>query len=121
MKKFVGILLACVMCFSAVFCVSANAAQVKKGDVDHNGHINVKDATLIEKYVVGAISLDDEAFEAADVDSNNKISIVDATYVTRYIVCLITEFPDKSATQPSTEKTSLSTDKEGYYNVVVKP
>lgn len=122
MKKIAGALLACMICLSAVFCtVVGAAAEVKLGDVNNDGVISIKDATLVQKYVCGLESFEDDVPVSADVDRNGYINISDATCIMKYIVHAIDEFPNESKTEPSTEKPSLSTDSEGYYNVVVKP
>lgn len=121
MKKFTGALLACIICLSAVFCTGVSAAEVKLGDVNNDGKITVKDATQVQMYICGLVDLEDDLLVAADVDRNSYVDVSDATYIMKFIVHLIDEFPNHSETQPSTEKTSLSTDSEGYYNVVVKP
>lgn len=121
MKKIAGALLACIICLSTVFCTGVSAAEINLGDVNTDGVISVKDATLVQKYVCGIESLDDDALVAADVDRNGHINITDATYIMKFVVSIIDEFPSEPKTEPSTEKTSLSTDSEGYYNVVVKP
>ena len=121
MKKIAGVLLACIICLSAVFCIGVGAAEIKLGDVNSDGVISIKDATLVQKYVCGLESFEDDALVAADVDRNGHINISDATSIMKYIVHAIDEFPNEPKTEPSTEKTSLSTDSEGYYNVVVKP
>lgn len=121
MKKFAGALLACIICLSAVFCTGVSAAEIKLGDVNNDGIISIKDATLVQKYVCGLEDFDDDVLVAADVDRNSHINISDATYIMKYIVQMIDEFPSEPKTEPSTEKTSLSTDSDGYYNKVVKP
>ncbi len=121
MKKFAGALLACIICLSAVFCTGVSAAEVKLGDVNSDGKISIKDATLVQMYVCGLVDLEDDLLVAADVDRNSHVNVSDATYIMKFIVHSIDEFPNKAETQPSTEKPSLSTDSEGYYNVVVKP
>lgn len=121
MKKIAGALLACIICLSAVFCVGVSAAEIKLGDVNNDSVISVKDATLVQKYVCGVEDFDNDALVAADVDKNGHVNITDATYIMKFVVSAIDEFPSEPETEPSTEKTSLSTDSEGYYNIVVKP
>ena len=121
MKKIAGALLACIICLSAVFCIGVGATEIKLGDVNNDSVINIKDATLIQKHICNVENLNGEALVAADVDKNGLINITDATYIMTFVVSLIDEFPSEPKTEPSTEKTSLSTDSEGYYNVVVKP
>lgn len=55
------------------------------GDVNLDGKVNVSDATLIQKYLVGSASLSDNALSLADFNKDNYISIIDATLIQKYI------------------------------------
>ena len=64
-----------------------------RGDVSKDCEINLMDAVLIMKYLLGNYELDSIAREDADVDYNSEIDILDAVYVQKYILGLIDEFP----------------------------
>ncbi len=54
-------------------------------DVDRDGRITVKDATLIQKYLADMETLDDEQLELADSTCDGKINIQDATYIQKQL------------------------------------
>lgn len=59
------------------------------GDVNQDGKINVRDATEVQKYIVGLVKFTDEQMLAADADGDGKIQISDATKIMKYITRLI--------------------------------
>ena len=63
------------------------------GDIDGSGEVNVGDAILVLRGIVGLIELNPEQLEAADVSGSNGVDVSDAILILRYIVGLITEFP----------------------------
>lgn len=58
-------------------------------DVNMDGIINVVDATLVQKYVVGFEEFDDYTFKIADTDGDGTISVIDATNIQKKIVNLL--------------------------------
>lgn len=56
------------------------------GDVNNDGIINVIDATLIQKYIVGILSYDETKTILADVNNDGVINVKDVTLVLKYIV-----------------------------------
>ncbi len=61
------------------------------GDVDLDGNINVKDATLIQLYAAGLITLDEVSLSAADVNFDIKVDVNDTTFIQLYCAGLNTE------------------------------
>ncbi len=55
------------------------------GDVDGNGKVNIKDATMIQKAVAKIISLTDAEQIRADVNADAKVNIKDATAIQKYV------------------------------------
>lgn len=51
------------------------------GDVNGNGEIDVDDATMIQKYLIGLESFDESQIAVADVNHDGKITVSDATEV----------------------------------------
>ena len=62
------------------------------GDVNGDGEITVVDATILQKYIVGQTTLDDETLNVADVNKDGAITVVDATLIQKFVVKGITEF-----------------------------
>lgn len=64
------------------------APRFELGDVNRDKSLNIKDATLIQKYLVGLETLDDEQKALADINGDNTISIKDASKIQRIIAGL---------------------------------
>lgn len=122
MKKFnalLSLLLVIVMMFSAVFAVSALTPPYYRflGDADYNGVVNIKDATLIQKFLALIESTDDylHAEFTADADQDEKITIKDATVIQKFVASLPVdtpvgeEFEIPYETEPSTAPTEETT------------
>ncbi len=62
------------------------------GDINGDNIINVIDATLIQKYGVGSVKLDEHQIKKADVNKNGVVNIIDATSIQKYAIGLIKEF-----------------------------
>ena len=55
------------------------------GDVDLNGKVNVKDATLIQKAIADLATLDELQAALADVNADGKVNVKDATEIQKWI------------------------------------
>ena len=55
------------------------------GDADSNDAVNVKDATLIRKFIADLSTLDEISQLYADVDRNEAVNIKDATVIQKYV------------------------------------
>lgn len=62
------------------------------GDVNGDGEITIVDSTILQKYIVGQTTLDDETLNVADVNKDGAITVVDATLIQKFVVKGITEF-----------------------------
>lgn len=58
------------------------------GDVNMDGGINILDATLVQKYVVGIVELSAEQKHLADYNKDGDITVFDATEIQKFIVHL---------------------------------
>lgn len=72
---------------------SAFTETLTLGDTDLSGTVNIKDATLIQKFAANLTNLNDKAKTAADADMNTKINIKDATAIQKFLANFSTEFP----------------------------
>lgn len=59
------------------------------GDANMDGKVNIRDATLIQKYLAKLLSLSDEQKEYADFDLNGKVNVRDVTAIQKKIAGLI--------------------------------
>lgn len=57
--------------------------------VNMDGVINVVDATLVQKYIVGLEEFDDYTLKIADTNGDGTISVIDATNIQKKIVNLL--------------------------------
>lgn len=63
-------------------CVDCGAKEFVLGDVNHSGTLDITDVTLIQTYIVRALSDNDNFDKAlADVNGDETISIIDATLI----------------------------------------
>ncbi len=62
--------------------------QFKLGDVNRDGTLSIKDATLIQKSLALLATLDDEQTKLADVNGDKGVSIKDATKIQRILAGL---------------------------------
>ena len=88
------------------------------GDADLNEKINVKDATLVQKYTAKMLTLEGVAFVQSDVTGDGKVNIKDATAIQKYVAKIITVFPVEDATAELASVgagTTAKQDLETYY------
>ncbi len=61
------------------------------GDVDGNEIVNIKDATLVQKYIAGLIIMNKTEKNAGDVDRDGDVTIKDATLLQKYVAETLSE------------------------------
>ena len=59
--------------------------QVKKGDVDNDGEITLKDVVIIRRFVIGGWDIEIKT-ESADINDDNIVDLKDVVLLRRYIV-----------------------------------
>ncbi len=69
------------------------SAQTIMGDVNGDGRVDVKDVVLIQKHVLGKISLTAQQRDVADVNGDGLIDARDVTLVMQRSIGKITTFP----------------------------
>lgn len=62
------------------------------GDVNGDGVINIKDATLIQKYLASLSTLTEDMMARADVTRDGVVNINDASLIQKYVADIVTEF-----------------------------
>ncbi len=72
---------------------STTTKVVLYGDVDLDGFVTAMDATEIQLYIGGRVTLTDEQFLAADVDDDNEVTVMDAVEIQLFVAGKITSFP----------------------------
>ena len=63
------------------------------GDVNDDGKVNIKDATMIQKFAAKIIELTDDEKLRADVNADNKNNVKDATAIQKFVAKIETGFP----------------------------
>lgn len=63
--------------------------EAYKGDVNGDGKINVKDATLIQKHLAKIEVITDDYIEFADLNNDGRITVVDATIIQKKLAGII--------------------------------
>ena len=63
------------------------------GDVNGDGKVNVKDATMIQKAAAKVIKLADDESLRADVNADSKVNVKDATAIQKFAAKIETGFP----------------------------
>ena len=61
------------------------------GDANLSGVVDIADAVLIERYIVGLEELSDEAYLSADANLDGFVTIADSVLVKRFVVELDTQ------------------------------
>ncbi|MGN0459519.1 MAG: starch-binding protein [Ruminococcus sp.] len=68
------------------YSVKDPSAGLKIGDVDGDGDISIKDATMVQKYLCHVTVLDEESVLCADMDKDGRVNIKDATAIQKYLL-----------------------------------
>ncbi len=84
-KRFLSILIAVIMAFSVVPVVSAEEGRVLLGDVNLDGKVNIRDVTLLQKYVANIVELSETQLRAIDANGDKNLNIKDATSLQKFI------------------------------------
>lgn len=73
----------------ALASLSANTSLISVGDANGDGKVNIKDATLIQKFLANLETLGALGKEVSDVNSDSRVTIKDATAIQKKIAgCL---------------------------------
>lgn len=78
---------------SELGCFVLAAPELKLGDVNRNGSVDVGDATLVQKSAAEIYTLSKTQRYSADVNGDGKIDIMDATLIQQYVAETIIRFP----------------------------
>lgn len=68
---------------------SSPTSEFELGDVNRDGKLNIRDATLIQKYLAKLSDLDSEQLQLADYNTDSKVNIKDATQIQKKLANLI--------------------------------
>ncbi|HCR73819.1 MAG TPA: endoglucanase, partial [Ruminococcus sp.] len=65
-----------------------NTGSSVLGDVNCDGAVDVRDITLLVKYILGSGSLSSSALKNADVSSDGKVNVSDVSYLKRQLISI---------------------------------
>jgi hypothetical protein len=112
LKHFGVLLVVGLICIALAMPVFAES-EFKYGDVNSTGEVDVADAILVLRHIVGLITLEGDDLHAADVNASGAVDVADAILILRKIVGLIEIFPaqenlDEAEAAVIAAETSLS-------------
>ncbi|MDP4121390.1 MAG: dockerin type I domain-containing protein [Bacillota bacterium] len=102
-RKFFSITLAATLIFSMFYFYQKTAYAEKEplnissipvtpvyGDVNMDGKVNLKDATIIQEYMAQMVTFSDLQKALADVSNDNMVTLKDSTAIQKYLLHMIT-------------------------------
>ncbi len=73
----------------SLYAVTEAESQFDLGDANKDGKLNIRDATIIQKYLAKLAELDEEAISLSDFDGNGKVNVKDATAIQKKLAGII--------------------------------
>ena len=73
---------------SPCLVLSAGASQPVRGDVNHNGRLDAKDAMIIQRFTISLSSFTAEDVKIADVNQDGSVTAKDVIFVLRCVIGL---------------------------------
>ena len=104
MKKRILSILLC-LCMVLMLCPVSAFAEHIIGDVNLDGEVTVKDATMLQNYLEGLESLSDEALAVADFNGDGVVDDEDLTALRSFLNPVIIDGPDVVCAQQDYEFT----------------
>ena len=99
-KQIIASLLSILLIAVTLIPVISASAEISEdndalilGDADGDGEVTILDATRIQRYLVGLVTMTDEEIEAADADEDGELTILDATAIQRWLAGYETTHP----------------------------
>lgn len=112
-KSIIAFIVLIVVSCAVLVGVAAQSSDVPLilGDVNIDLKVNIKDATLLQKYLAKLSKLSEQSKTCADCDGDSKLSIKDATWIQKFlagIYCPYKIAEEILASGPSNEATSTA-------------
>ena len=67
--------------------------EVKLGDANGDGYVNVNDVTVIQRHAAELELLEGINFHAADINGDGNVSVDDATELQRFLAEYVVDYP----------------------------
>lgn len=99
MKKLLGIIITLIMTVTLFTFATVNTSAKTidsyiVGDVDMDGYISIKDATLTQTYISKLGNLSEKQVKVADCDDKEGLQITDATIMQIYVAKMSMDYPE---------------------------
>ena len=107
-KRVTAILLSLLLILSCAQAFAKSYDSYKNGDVNMDGTLSIKDATLIQMSLLGTVTLTGEQKELADVNLDGEVNITDVTKIQKVLADL-DEMPSEEPVAPSTTESTAPT------------
>ncbi len=91
-RTLIAIIIISLFTFANIIHTAAAITPANPGDADLNYETNIKDATLIQKFLAGLVTPNGLQKAVAEVDGDGAVTIKDATIVQKYCAGLIDSF-----------------------------
>lgn len=95
MKKLTALFLslAILLCMCPVYSFALSQNILILGDTNLDTKVNIKDATLIQKFLAHLADLTDESSVCADCNEDDQINIKDATWIQKFVANMDCPYP----------------------------
>ena len=80
------VLLTITIIIIAFASMTTSAPEIKYGDVNQDGSIDVRDVVMVMHYITGHRDLTEDQFKAADVNGDGAVNVQDVTMIMRHIL-----------------------------------
>ena len=105
MKKLTALILVLLIAGSSFYVSAFSSGSFKNGDVNRDGALEIQDANLIQQFLAGFKTPDDEQIALADYDLNKKVNILDVSEI-QLVLAEAKAAPVEPTSQPTTQPTS---------------
>lgn len=95
MKKIIALFLtfAMLLCICPVITFAQSENTLILGDANLDAKVNIKDATIVQKYIAKLVEFADDNSTCADCNVDEKINIKDATWIQKYVANMECPYP----------------------------
>lgn len=77
-----------ITALSPCLILSAGASQPVRGDINHNGRLDAKDAMLIQRFTISLSTFTADDYKIADVNGDGSVTAKDVIFVLRCVIGL---------------------------------
>lgn len=108
MKHILAIILSSILILSTIPVLAFSSGEYKNGDVNTDGSLSVKDATLIQQFLAKLKTLSEQQEKLADYNLDNTVNIRDVTKIQKVLALIDEEPVETTAPVDSTSETTAA-------------